>query len=364
VLLMMQFAFTIMALVASMAFYQNAIFQETVDMGFEKESVIGARVKSLQEYTTLRSAMEKNPDVLSLSATDNHIGFWNYGKTIKSGDVEREVMMMDFGPEYFETMDLKMAEGRPFTKELAESDRLGSVIVNEKFVEAFGWKSGIGQRISISDTVHLTVVGVIENFYADDFFSPIEPYAFRLSHENAVNFLIARVSADKILDSYKAMEQSWMDLFPDKPFSGFYQEDTLKEAREVNANIVIIFVFLGVVSVLLSVIGLFTLISLNVIKRVKEIGIRKVLGAEIPHILWLISRSFLLMVVISSALGTVGGYYLTDMLIESVFKFYKPIGLVSFLVPFLIILTIAGTTAFLRVFSAAKRNPVESLRYE
>ncbi|MEQ9377840.1 MAG: ABC transporter permease [Imperialibacter sp.] len=363
-LLMMQFGFTIMALVASMAFYQNAIFQENADMGFEKESVVGARVSSLQEYTTLRSAMEKNPDVISMSGSASHIGFWNYGRTIKSGDVEREVMMMDFGPEYFETMDLKMAEGRPFGKDLAESDRLGSIIVNEKFVEAFGWKEAVGQRVSISDTLHLTVVGVIKNFYSDNFFSPIEPYAFRLSREDNVNFLIARVAGDKIVESYKAMEQSWLDLFPDKPFNGFYQEDTLKEAHEVNANIVIIFVFLGVVSVLLSVIGLFTLISLNVIKRVKEIGIRKVMGAEIPQILWLISKSFLLMVVVASALGAVGGYYLTDMLIESIFKFYKPIGLVSFLVPFLIILSIAGSTSFLRVFAAARKNPVDSLRYE
>ncbi|MEQ8530855.1 MAG: hypothetical protein RIB86_03340, partial [Imperialibacter sp.] len=74
--------------------------------------------------------------------------------------------------------------------------------------------------------------------------------------------------------------------------------------------------------------------------------------------------SFLLMVVVASALGAVGGYYLTDMLIESIFKFYKPIGLVSFLVPFLIILSIAGSTSFLRVFAAARKNPVDSLRYE
>ena len=160
------------------------------------------------------------------------------------------------------------------------------------------------------------------------------------------------------------MEQQWADLFPDKPFNGFYQSDTLKEAKEVNANIVVIFVFLGLVSVLLSVVGLFTLISLNVIKRVKEIGVRKVLGAGVAQLLWLISKSFLLMVVIACAVGSVGGYFLTNMLIESIFKFYKPIGAASFVVPFLIIFTIAGATAFLRVLGAARRNPVESLRYE
>ena len=364
VLLMLQFGFTIMALVASMAFYQNAVFQESADMGFEKESVIGARVNSLQEYLTLRSAMEKNPDVLSMSPTANHIGFFNYGRTVKAGDVEREVMMMDFGPEYFETMGLQMAEGRPFTKELAESDRAGSMIINEKFAEVFGWEKAVGQRVAVNDTLQLTVVGVVKNFYSDNFFSPVEPYAFRLSKADRVNFLVARVATGQVVTTYKNMEQQWADLFPDKPFNGFYQSDTLKEAKEVNANIVVIFVFLGLVSVLLSVVGLFTLISLNVIKRVKEIGVRKVLGAGVAQLLWLISKSFLLMVVIACAVGSVGGYFLTNMLIESIFKFYKPIGAASFVVPFLIIFTIAGATAFLRVLGAARRNPVESLRYE
>ncbi len=364
VLLMMQFGFTIMALVASMAFYQNALFQENADLGFEKETVIGATVKSKQEYIALRSAMEKNPDVLSIAGSANHIGFWNYGSTIKSGDVEREVLMMDFGPEYFQTMGLQMAEGRAFNKTLEESDRLNSIIVNEKFAETFGWTSAVGQRVSISDTVHLNVIGVIKNFYSDDFFSPIEPFAFRLSSNDNVNFLVARVASDKLVDSYEGMEQSWLDLFPDKPFNGFYQSDTLKEAKEVNANIVVIFVFLGIVSVILSVIGLFTLISLNVIKRVKEIGIRKVLGAEVSQILWLISKSFLLMVVIACALGAFGGYYLTDILIESIFKFYKPIGWMSFVIPFFIIIGAAGITSLLKIFGAATRNPVESLRYE
>lgn len=363
-LLMMQFAITIMALVASMAFYQNAVFQETADMGFEKETVIGTGVGSEQEFAALRAAMMQNPNVLAVTPSSNHIGFWNYSRTVKSGDVEREVMMMDFGPEYFETMSLQMAAGRSFSPALAESDRVGSMIVNEKFAEMFGWQEAVGKRVAVSDTLHLTVVGVVKNFYSDDFFSPLEPYAFRLAKKNDVNFLVARVAADEVVNTYEYMEEQWLGLFPDKPFNGFYQEDTLREAKQVNANIVTIFLFLGLISILLSVIGLFTLVSLNVIKRTKEIGIRKVLGAEVTQILWLINKSFVLMVLLATVLGSVGGYYLTDLLIESVFKFYRPIGMLSFVLPFAVIVTIAVATSFLRVLGAARKNPVESLRYE
>ncbi len=364
VLLTAQFAFTIMALVASIAFYQNAVFQETADMGFEKENIVGARVQTAQEYKTLRAALEKNASIISLAGSREHIGFWNYGRSIKSGDVEREVMMMNFGPEYFETMDLKIVEGRAFTPELAEGDKRSSIIVNEKFVEAYGWENAVGQRVSISDTLHYTVVGVVKNFYADDFFSPIEPYAFRPAGEEDYGFVIARVPGAQITEVYRYMEEQWQALFPSKPFGGFYQEETLKNAKDVNGNIVAIFTFLGIVSVILSVIGLFTLVSLSVIKRVKEIGIRKVLGAEIQQILWLMSRSFLLLILFAAFFGTVGGYFLTDMLIASIFKIYNPLGWISLSLPFIIIFTIALITSFVRVLGAARQNPVKSLRYE
>lgn len=364
VLLTMQFSFTVIALVASFAFYQNAIFQENADMGFETENIVGAQLRTPQEYKMLRSAMEKNPDILQLAGSREHIGFWNYGRSIKSGDVQREVMMMNFGPEYFETMDLKIVEGRPFTLDLIESDKKSSIIVNEKFAEVYGWEEPVGQRVSISDTLHFTVVGVVKNFYADDFFAPVEPYAIRPASDEDYNFLIAKVPTDRVTNVYSDLEEQWQTLFPDKPFSGFYQEETLKNAKDVNRNIVTIFSFLGVVSVILSVIGLFTLISLNVIKRVKEIGIRKVLGAEIQQIFWLISRSFLALIILAALLGTIGGYFLTDMLIASIFKIYQPLGTVSLVLPFFIIFAIALFTSFIRVFGAARQNPVKSLRYE
>lgn len=364
VLLTLQFAFTAMSLVGSIAFYRNAVFQENADMGFEKQNIIGVELKSPQEYKTLRAAMEKNPDIIQLAGAREHIGFWNYGRTIKWGDVKREVMMMNYGPEYFEAMGLKVVEGRPFTAELLETDKLNSIMVNQKFAEVYGWENPIGQRVSISDSLHFTVIGIVKDFYANDFFEPVEPYAFRPADENDYNFLVARVPTSKITEVYGYMEEQWLNLFPDRPFAGFYQEDTLKNAKDVNKNIVTTFSFLGLISVLLSVIGLFTLVSLNVIKRVKEIGIRKVLGAEIPQILWLISRSFLLLICIAAILGIVGGFFVTDMLIASIFKVYQPIDMLSASIPFSLIIIIALATSFFKVLGAARQNPVKSLRYE
>ncbi|MCR9248985.1 MAG: ABC transporter permease [bacterium] len=364
VLLTFQYSLTVIALFASVAFARNAFYQNSMDMGFDKETIVYTQVQEQYEADALKVALEKNPKVLSVGLSEEHIGRWTYSRTLGQQEKELEADMMDFGVNYFETMDVKLVEGRLFDENNREYDRANGLIVNEQMVKEFGWENPIGQRLSLNDTVKLTVVGVVENFYYNGFWGKIQPMGMRASKGDRTRFVVAKTNladTEAVLDF---MESEMRAIAPNKPFFGDYQDELLKESLTVNKNIVIIFSFLGILAVILSTIGLFTMVSLNVMKRIKEIGIRKVLGATVTTILGLLNKSFIIILIIAGALGTAGAYFVIDGLIASIFTYYQPIDAMTIILPVLMILIVSLAVSSARILSTAMRNPVEALRYE
>ena len=136
------------------------------------------------------------------------------------------------------------------------------------------------------------------------------------------------------------------------------------ESALFNHNIKTMFIFLGSVAVLLSAIGLFSLVSLNLIKRMKEIGVRKVLGASIGNITLKVSKEFLFILGISAILGSIAGYYLTDMLMASIWTYYVSVSPLVFVFSVAILFFISGVTIGGKVVKAASVNPAHILRDE
>ena len=141
-------------------------------------------------------------------------------------------------------------------------------------------------------------------------------------------------------------------------------DETRADSADVNNNIKIIFVFLGIVATILSVIGLFSLISLNIIKKMKEIGVRKVLGASILNIVNNISREFVIIFGIASIIGSIAAYYMADRLMASIWTYYVPIGFLAFFLSILLLLIISSLTIGGKVVRAASINPAYTLRDE
>jgi putative ABC transport system permease protein len=369
ILLATQYAFTAIAIFASVAFIQNAHYQDTLDLGYDQGQVIGISLLNEEQYQKVRTSMEANPDIVSYASAKNHIGRGNYGRTIKHEETEVDVNMMDVGINYIETMGLEINTGRSFDPKLEASDSKHSIVINQKMVEAFGWDDPIGKRVTINDTIALNVVGVVENFYLYGFWAPLEPLAFRLSSlrfedDGTYSFIVARTDVSNVTEVYDYLESEWNDQIPNKTFAGFYQDELLSEAKKTNRNILLIFGFLGTVAFVLSCLGLFTMVSINLVKRTKEIGVRKVLGGSMGHLVFLITRSYFILLFISSVIGITAGYYLIDGLIASIFNNYKSFDLLTFLLPFTSILAISLLIAGLRTFQSANANPVNSLRYE
>ncbi|MEM6642113.1 MAG: FtsX-like permease family protein [Bacteroidota bacterium] len=362
-LLGLQYMLTIIALISSLAFANNANYQATVDIGFEKENILGVRVNSMSEYENYMNLVQSDPSVERAVGSSNHIGWWHSIRNVKAEDKEIEASLLWLGINYAEIMDLEILQGRYFDPELYDYDRESSVIVNEEMVKAMDWEEPLGKVIVVQDTIRLNVVGVMNNFYQFGFFEPVLPSAYRLCAKDAMNFVVIKSNANPTT-FYDEMEAKWYEVVPTKPFNAQFQSEAVDQLVSVNRNIMKMFVFLGLLALLLSSIGLYTLVSLNMIKKVKEIGVRKVLGATLNQILVLMNKQFFWLLLIFTVIGAVLSYLAIDALMASIFTLYQTLTPLTVLVPFVSLLAIAIGLASIRIFKTANQNPVTSLRYE
>ncbi len=364
-LLTLQFAISVMALVMGIVFARNAEYQRTLDLGYDRDKVIVVPIAG-ELYTSFRNEIISNPRIISAEGTMNHLGWGNYRRPVKDADKQLEVDVMDVGPGYAETMGLRLAEGRFFDKTRVTADRENkSIIVNQKLVNDFGWSSGVGKTITLYDTTTLRIIGVVEDFYMSGVWEEIEPAMLRLSNNDNYSVLAVRTNPEDLSGCSGLYQvRNGKPLATNQIFGGRLQEDLFQEEKDINGSILKVNLFLAVVATLLSLIGMYNLVSIDIIKRTKEVGIRKIQGAPVPVLMFLISRKFLVVLLIASVIGCAGGYYMSIMLMDSIWDYFVRISAGILLLSALIMITATLLTISLKVVRASLKNPAESLRYE
>ncbi len=179
---------------------------------------------------------------------------------------------------------LKLIAGRNFIAN-SRNDIGKSMIINEKLAFQFGWKPGdaVGKQIKPNDTTTCTVVGVLKDFTQETLFDPIQPVAMVLADPSKYSKIIIKAKPGSLNNVFAETKAAWLKLFPGKPFRGYYQDELDAQAANVNESVAVIFRWFAIISVLMAATSMFALVSLNVLKKSKEIAIRKVVGAKYWH---------------------------------------------------------------------------------
>lgn len=364
VLLALQFSISVMALVLGLVFSRNAVYQRTLDLGYDRDKLIVLPV-SPELYTSFRNEILTNPKILSAEGTKNHIGFGPYRRPVKYEQTKLEVDVLDIGPEYASAMGLRLTDGRLFDKSRASADLSNnSIIINEKMVKDFGWKEPVGMTVSLYDTTRLTVIGVVKDFFPNGLWAKINPAMLRLVPESQYYTMVIRAEPKDLHDVLDYLSLKWKAQNTNFIFGGMYQEDTMRGEKTINNSILKVNVFLAIAATLLSLIGMYNLVSLDIIRRTKEMGIRKIQGAPVPLLMYLMSKKFLIVLLIASVLGCLGGYYLSNMLLDSIWDYFVKIKPGILILAAAIIFVSTVLTIAFKIGKTALRNPVDSLRYE
>lgn len=361
-LLVLQFSISLIGLISSIVFTQNASFQNNFQYGYNKDEIIIVPAGSNANIELIKKSLENNPKVIQMASTSHHIVWGALTRTATYVDQKAEVRLFNLYSNYCSLMDLKFVKGRDFTSEFEASDLNRSAIVNESLVKEYGWDDPIGKTIKI-DTLQLTVVGEVKDFY-QNLWEPLMPMVFRTVTKDQLGTLVVKGDKKDLMALNDQIKKEWEKLIPNAPYPGMLQTQSYEESTSVNKNILKIFNFLTVVGLFLSIVALYTLISLNILKRTKEVGIRKALGAPSFSINNMIGKPFFIMLAIASIIGGAGGYYMSIMLLDSIWKIHIIVNTISIILPVLIMLMLSYLTLSSKVYYTLSKNPINSLRYE
>jgi putative ABC transport system permease protein len=363
ILLTLQFTISIMAIVMGTIFIKNSEYQDTLDMGFDRDKLIVVTIlqESFDEY---KEAVIDNPIIESVAGTQQHIGFGYYRRPLKYNDRQLEVDVMDIGPNYASTMGLRLVDGRLFDELRVDADRHGSIVINEQFVKDLEWDNPIGKTLTLYDTTLLTVIGVVEDYYSSGLWAKTDAGLLRLAQRDEYFNMAVRASPDNLPLVLNYLRETWQKLYPSYVFTGMYQEETMQEGKDINDSIAKINLFLAIVATVLSMIGIYSLVSLSILHRTKEIGIRNVVGTPVLNMIFLLSKRFLIILAIASILGSAGGYYMSLMLLDSIWDYFLDISAWMLLFSILIMFAATALTITGKTYNAATQNPVKAIQTE
>ena len=362
VLLVAQFSISCMALVVGIALTKNAAFQSKVDFGYAINEVIVTEINGAQEYNFLRNAVSKNPAIESVGGSAQQIGAGTSEAKAFFENNEYKVQVAKVGGEdYFKTMGLSLLSGRIFyAGEGLDKDR--SVLVNETLVKQLKLQDGLGKQLLI-DSIHYNIVGVIADYKEFGLHGLVPPCVLKLATPEDYKYLVVRTSEQNVKGVQAFIKSAWYAAVPGKPYAGFLQSDVIDKERYMNAGLQSVSLFLAAIIILLSASGLFALVSLNILRRNQEIGVRKVLGASISTIIKLITKDFVYILLIAFIIGSTLGFLVINKIVFNfIYVYHADMGVDAFAGTFIILLVACCLTAGVKVYRAANVNPVKVLK--
>ncbi len=363
VLLTSQLIIALLAIIASVSFIQNAKYQEEFDMGYDGDGIIHVEFENYDEYEVYKNAVVNDGRIISSTGSKDQLMESYRNDPIRFEDRQEEVDILKVDENYLETMNISLLEGRNFIKD-SESDIEESIIITKQLAERFEWDDPIGKRVVWADSVQLFVVGVIEDIYTRALWNPLEPMILRMSAKEDYRFLTVNTRPSQVVEANDYLEEKWKEIYPDRLYTGEFINIEVTSANQVNKNIVTMFTFLGLVATILAVSGLFTLVSLHILKRLKEVAVRKVLGASVRGVVFKLNKQFLVIMLIAIVISSAISYFMIGGLMSSIWAYHVELGAFVFITSGLVFLLISSFTVGTKVYRAAASNPVNSLRNE
>lgn len=371
VLVIFQFAVSILLIVGTMIMYKQIRFMLNKDVGFNKEQLVvinragalGPRVKAFKD------AVKNIPGVVNITNSTAVPGRNNNnnGYRLEGRDEESFLMQTNYVDyDYLDTYGMTLAEGRFFNESYATDQQ--ACLINENAVRDFQITDIAQTRFmrpgNDGNLLHLQVIGVVRNFNHESLRNPIQPYIFCFKPDNyTYGYLTVRLTADNYQSSLGSIESIWKEFTGNSPLQYYFLDEDFENMyiqEKQNAQMAVIF---SILAIFIAALGLFGLTSFTVEQRTKEIGVRKAMGSSVAGIYIVISREIITLVSLSAIIAWPVIYYVSDKWLEN-FHYRIEAGVFTFIAGLAIALGIAMLTISYRIMKAARVNPASSLKYE
>lgn len=376
VLVVFQFMLSILLIVGTLTIARQLSYIKNADLAFNKDNLVVIPVAE-QDFedrdearirlATFRQELAKYPTIESVTSSRHVPGRWSGSNLfVRPEGWEGDPMRMRFtymDANFFDSYEITLLDGPGFLPD-SEGDQRESAIINEAAMRAFGWTNIQDKNLMIGDN-RIRVVGLIEDFNYETLRSEIDPIIhFHRAPSNATHrYLTLRTNEENLPETLAFMEEKWGLLDPGRPFDYFL---VAEDFRELYANedrllaMVKVFAFL---SIFISCLGLFGLLSFHLDKRKKEIGIRKILGASTARLAMLITNEFTRLIVVSFIIACPLAYYFMNRWLDD-FAYHVQVGWQVFVLALVLTTGLALLTVSFKTIKAANANPVEAIQEE
>ena len=373
-LVVVQFAISIALIIGTGVLFSQISYIQNKDLGFDKERAIS--IPSIAEvaykYQPWKDELLRYSGVAAVSQ-----GIYLPGLMGNIGRITTETAWRVDDPDqvkhdfqgiivvsgYVEALGVELIAGRTFSGPLESRAESEHILLNETAVRLLGWdtpEEALGNRVEFGIGMTQTVIGVVRDFHLRSLHLPIEPLAIMYGRGQLI---VVRVQPEDTIRTLEYMEQAWTRHFPDFPFAFSFIDEDIDRLYRAEQRIRYVFAVFALVGVLLACLGLFALVSYTVGRRVREIGIRKALGASARRMLAMLSAEFVGLVLLANALAWPAAWLIMSRWLES-FAYRIEMGWGIFLVSGGAALLITVLTIGYHVTRTALSNPAEVLRSE
>ena len=377
-LVVLQFSISIILISATLIVFNQMDYMQNKPLGFEKDNVIvienagaiNGQAQDNARFDTFKNEIDQLPQVQVSDYSSNMPGDQAGDFSVRvpgAGEKESMIMrQMAFGDDLPDALQMQVLEGRFFSKDFEDSL---SIVLNKSAVDKLGLVDPIGKKVieiaANAEPREYTIVGIINDFHFQSLHVDLKPAAFT-SMEGPNQFrskLVISVEGGNIENTLRSIERKWAEFVPQVPFKSYFLDANMEAFYESELATGRIFSVFTLLAILIACIGLLGLSAFIINQRVKEIGVRKVMGASVPQIVLLLSSDFLKLVGLSAVLAIPVAYYWMKSWLES-FAYAAGINWLVFVLAGGIALFIGLSTVSYQSIRAAVVNPVKSLKDE
>jgi len=373
VLVVAQFAISIVLIIATAVTFQQLGYLNARDIGYNKDQII-----TLRSYPELADTYDAFYNQLTSSSAIQNIARssriptgrlldWQGNASVVKGDslVSTDVLLrsLQVDYEFFATYDIQVAAGRLFSRNIPSDDTIAFVI-NETAARQIGWATigeGIGKDLKAGDATG-KLIGIVKDFNFESLHQEIVPMIFRIG-DRSNNNVSVRIDGDNFQQAIADLEKKWKEFLPTRPFEYQVMSDRYRHLYKEDQQQSQLFTIFSGMAIFIACLGLFGLATFNTLQRIKEIGIRKVLGASVSNILALLSREIVVLILAASLIAWPVAWFVMSAWLDS-FAYHVDMNVLVYALAAIGAVLVALLTVSVQTLRAALTNPSNTLRHE
>ena len=372
-LVVAQFSISIVLIIGTLIIFKQLDFLNSRSLGYDKDQVVTLPYYSelADSYDAFYNELTKTTSIQNVARssrvpTGRLLDSYGSPRVLQGdslSDIDIDLKSISTDTEFFDTYGVGLSSGRIFSKNIPTDDSL-AFIINEAAAKDIGWENPedyIDREFQYAD-VKGKLIGIVKDFHFESLHQQITPMIF-LQRNNNYNALSVNINSIEIKQGLEHLEKVWKSFLPTQPFDYQFVSDRYRNLYAMEQNQSQLFTVFAGLAIFIASLGLFGLATFNTLQRIKEIGIRKVMGASVTNILTLLSKEIIILVLVANLIAWPVAWYFMNQWLDT-FAYHIEMDGLLYVLAACMAIVVAIITVSSQTIKAAMSNPAKTLRYE